>query len=695
MVLYELLTAKRAFSGESVSDILAGVLRAEPDWSALPAATPVRIRALLRRCLERDRTKRLQAIAEARIAIDAPEPDAMQPRLGARPWPWAIAALTTAVALTAAIGWWDAGRSGPPRPLMRLEVELAPETSLARITDGPLLALSPDGSTLALSVRDQAGETRLATRRLDQSQITTLAGTEGAIAPFFSPDGQWIAFYADRQIKKIASGGGAVVSLCDSSADMTGSWGDDGNIISALGWGTGLSRVPSAGGAPTPVTQLNLDKAEFRHSWPQVLPGSQNVLFTTEYEGRSTDEADTEVVSLKTGKRTLLHRGGFFARYLPSGHLVWIFHNVLYAASFDLDRLTLAGQPQPILEDINNRRDDGGQFAFSRTGSFAYVSAKGELQRSIFWLDRTGKTQPLHAAPGLYGAPRFSPDGKRLAFSASDGQGHEDIWVQDLERDTASRVTLLPGRNQSPLWTPDGRNLIFWSSNPAAPGIYLIRADGSGVAQRLSEAKTEQAQPSISPDGKRLAIAQTSAGGGVEIWTAPLVGDAGPGAVRLGSAEPFLQTPFTTILPAFSPDGRFLAYTSSVPGKKGLWVVPFPGPGGGWLISARGDSVVWPRAAAGAAREVFFLDLDSQTIMAASYTATSDALVFDKPHVWSPHRVLDLGSPPVRAFDLSQDGKRAAVVLNADGTADPKPITHLTFLVNFTDELRRRAPAGK
>jgi serine/threonine protein kinase/roadblock/LC7 domain-containing protein len=698
VVLYEMLTAKRAFSGESISDILAGVLRAEPDWSALPTATPLRIRVLLRRCLERDRTKRLQAIGEARIAIDAPEPDAMPPSGSARPWHWglwAVAALTTAVAVTAAIGWWRASHSDPPRPLMHLDVELGPEATLARITDGPLLALSPDGTTLALIVRDPAGETRLATRRVDQSQITPLAGTEGAIGPFFSPDGQWIAFYADRQMKKIAAGGGAAVTLCDATAHMTGSWGDDGNIVAALGWGTSLSQIPSAGGAPTLVTSLKLEKGELRHSWPEVLPGSRAILFTTEFAGRSTDEADIEVVSLETGKRTLLHHGGFFGRYLPSGHLVWVFHNVLYAASFDLDHLTLTGQPQPVLEDVNNRRNDGGQFAFSQTGSFAYVSVKGELQRSIFWLDRTGNTQPLHAAPGLYGAPRFSPDGKRLAFSASDGQSHEDIWVRDLERDTASRVTLLPGRNQSPVWTPDGKNLIFSSSNPASPGIYLIRADGSLVAQRLTEAKTEQGQPSISPDGKRLAIAQTSASGGVEIWSAMLEDDAGRGGVRLGRTEPFLQTPFTTILPAFSPDGRFLAYTSSVPGKKGLWVVPFPGPGGGWLVSARGDCAVWPRGTSGAGGEVFFQDMDSQSIMVASYTAAGDALVFGKPHIWSPHRVPDLGSPPMRPFDVSPDGKRVAVVLNADGTADPKPITHLTLLVNFTDDLRRRAPAGK
>jgi predicted Ser/Thr protein kinase len=695
VVLYEMLTAKRAFSGESVSDILAGVLRADLDWSALPAATPLRIRALLRRCLERDRTKRLQAIGEARIAIDgtdAPERDAMPPSRGDHRWPWAVAALTTAVTVIAAIGLSRAGHTDPLHPLMRLDVELGQETSLAKLTDGPILALSPDGTTLAMIVRDANGETRLATRPIGQSQVTLLAGTEGATAPFFSLDGQWIGFHADRKIKKISAAGGAAVTLCDASANMTGSWGDDGNIIATLGWGASLSRIPSAGGAPSPVTLL--ERGEFRHSWPQVLPGSRKILFTTEFVGQSIDEADTEVFSLDTGKRTLLHHRGFFGRYLPSGHLVWIFHNVMYAASFDLDRLKLTGQPQPVLEDVDSRRDEGGQFAFSQTGNFAYVSMKGELQRSIFWLDRAGKTQPLHAAPGLYSAPRFSPDGKHLAFSVSDDQSREDIWVQDLERDTASRASLLPGRNQSPVWTPDGKNLIFWSSNPAAQGIYSIRADGSGVPQRLTDGATEQAQISISPDGKRLAVAQVGVNGGVEIWTVPLEGDIGrsPVGVVRRQPEPFVQTPFITILPTFSPDGHFLAYSSFVPGKKGLWVVPFPGPGGGWLVSATGDSAIWPQGADGAGREVYFMDLESQTIMVSRYTAAGDALVFDKPRVWSPHRVLDLGSPPMRAFDVAPDGKRVAVVLNVDGTADPKPITHLTFLVNFSDELRRRAP---
>ncbi len=688
VVVFEMLAGRRVFPGESVTDILAGVLRAEPDWCALPAATPPRIRRLLRRCLERDRKQRLQAIGEARIAIDAPEQDVRPLPPDARLWPWAVAALAMALAATAAFGWWRASRSGPAGPLMRLQVELGPDMNLGRPPGEAVLALSPDGTLLAASVRGADGEARLATRRLDQSQSTPLAGTEGASSPFFSPDGQWIAFQADSKLKKISVRGGAAVTLCDAGGAVTGSWGDDGNIIVPLGWGTGLSRISSSGGPPAPVTELNREKGERRHGWPQVLPGSRAVLFTTGHAAQAFDDADIEVVSLKTGERTTLHHGGFFARYLPSGHLVWIHQNALYAAPFDLGKLALAGEPQPVVEDIHNGEDTGGDFAFSQAGTLVYASGKGELQRSIFWLDSTGKTQPLHPAPGLYGFPRFSPDGKRLAFSAGNGQSHEDIWVRDLERGTASRVTLLPGQNQWPVWTPDGQNLVFRSSNPAAPGIYWIRADGSGVAQRLTDAKTWGVPTSISPDGKRLAMAQTSAGGGVEIWTAPLEGDTGH--PRLGKAEPFLQTPFVTILPAFSPDGRWLAYFSGVPGKEGLWVAPFPGPGGGWPISSRGIYPIW----SGNGRELFFL-ADNRTIMVAGYTTKGDAFVSGTPKVWSPHPLLDLGSPPVGAYDLAPDGKRFAVVLNADGTAEPQPVTHLTFLLNFFDELRRRVPTAK
>jgi len=693
VVLYEMLTGKRLFKGDTVSDTLAAVLTKDLDSSDLPATTPPRVRHLLARCLERDRKQRLQDIGEARIAIDAPEPDLKPAAVAARWWLWGVAALALGFAATAAVGWWRASRPAPLAPFLRLSLDLGPDVHAERPPGGSFLAVSPDGTLLALIVRGADGQTRLATRRLDENRMTTLAGTEDATSPVFSPDGLWIAFNSDRKLKKISVRGGAAVTLCDAPGAIAASWGDDGNLIAALGWGTGLSRISSAGGAPTQVTELNLEKGEWRHSWPQVLPGSQVVLFGAEHSGQSSDGADIDVVSLKTGKRTTLHHGGFFARYLPSGHLVWVHQGVLYAAPFDLGRLALSGEPQPVVEDIHSGTDTGGDFTFSQTGIFVYSSAKGELQRSIFWLDSTGKTRPLQSAPGLYAFPRFSPDGKRLAFSLDDGHGHEDIWVRDLERDNASRVTLLPGQNDWPVWTPDGMNLIFRSSNLAAPGIYSVRADGSGVAQRLTEGKGSIGAPgAITPDGKRVALVQTAAGGGVEIWTAPIEGD--PGHPRLGKAEPFLQTPFVTILPSFSPDGRWLAYYSSVPGKQGLWVAPFPGPGGGWLVSTRGADAIWSRSARGAGGELFFLD-DDRSIMVTEYTTNGTAFVPGKPRVWSQHRLMDMGSPPFRVYDLASDSRRAAVVLNADGTADPKPIANLSILSNFFDELRRRVPAGK
>ena len=430
------------------------------------------------------------------------------------------------------------------------------------------------------------------------------------------------------------------------------------------------------------MTELNHEKAELSHFWPQVLPGSQAVLFTTQHTAQVFDDADIEVVSLKTGERSTVHHGGFFARYLPGGHLVWVHQNVLYEAPFDPDRLKLTGDPQPVVEDIHSGAGTGADFGFSQTGMFVYASSMGESQQAIFWLDRTGKTRPLHAAPGLYSYPRFSPDGKRLAFSAGDTQSHDNIWVQDLERDTASPITVLPGQNQSPVWTTDGMNLVFWSSNPTAPGIYSIRADGSGLPQRLTDGKIEQRPQSISPDSKRLAMIQPGTRGGTEIWTAALEGE--PGQLRLGRPEPFLQTPFTSFAPTFSPDGRWMAYYSGEPGKEGVWVVPFPGPGGGWLISSGGDGPTWSRNG----RELFFVER-SRTMMVAGYTARGNGLVFGKPEVWSPHTGTGL------VYDLAPDGKRVAVVLNADGTTGKKPITHLTFLLNFFDELRRRVPTAK
>jgi serine/threonine-protein kinase len=569
-----------------------------------------------------------------------------------------------------------------------LNVELAPETALT--SRNSLLALSPDGTLVAFNTRGADGNVRLAVRQLDQNQVTQLSGTENARSGcFFSPDGQWIAFTDGTKLKKIRATGGAAVTLYDAPI-YSGDWGDDGGIIGALGVGTGLSRIPAAGGAAVPLTELNREIGEWAHRWPQVLPGSQAVLFSAYHQTGHYDNADIDVVWVKTGKRKTIFHGGFFGRYLPSGHLIYVHQNTLFAAPLDLGELRVTGEPQPLVENISNGMDVGANFAFSQTGTFIYVGGPGQPQRSIFWLDSAGKLRPLRPDPGLYAHPRFSPDGKRLAFVTDDGQGYADIRVQDLERDMTTRLNVPPGLNGSPLWTPDGRNIIFVSANPAAPGIYSIRADGSGEASRMTDINSGGSQLAISPDGKWLALVRANPISGVNIFKAPIEGD--PDRPRLGKAEPLVESKYITILPAFSPDGRWLAYSSAESGRAGLWVRPFPGPGSGWQIwSGAGGYPIWSRNG----RELFFL-ADRQRVMVVDYTARGDAFLAGQPRLWSERRILNLGSPPVYTYDLSPDGKRFVVVLYPDGTAEEEPVTHVTFLLNFFDELRQRVlAAGK
>jgi Tol biopolymer transport system component/predicted Ser/Thr protein kinase len=673
VVLYEMLT------GAKITD--------EPDWNRVPE----KARRLLRRCLEKDPKRRLRDIADAMALVDdVPVATAVLPPVMV---PWAVAA---AALLVAAAGWWYATRPAPLRPLVRLNAEIAADTPLATNGGEGIMALSPDGARLALTLRGSDGKVRLHTRLLNQNQVTPLAGTENASFPFFSPDGEWIGFFANAKLKKISAEGGAAVTLCDAGVPEGGSWGDDGNIVAALDGGAGgLWRVPSSVGTPVPLTKLN--PGEFTHRWPQVLPGSQAVLFTAStHIGGNYDDANIDVVSIKTGERKTVQRGGFFPRYLATsnggGHLVYLHQSTLFAVPFDSGRLALAGVPAPILEDVSSNVIAGGDFAFagapSGPGTFVYLAGKGQAGSPISWLDSAGKTQPLHAPPGVYRTPRFSPDGKRLAFSMIGGQG-EDIWVKDLDRDTPSRLSFLAGLNRWPVWTPDGKNIVFHSRNQAAPGLYWIRSDGSGEAQRLTDGKLEFPFPySFSPDGKRLAFSANGNGGSQVIFTALIEGD--PGHMHLGKPELFLGTPFAEAFPAFSPDGRWLAYASDEDesGTLEVYVRPFPGPGGRWQISTGGGELpLWSRDG----RELLF-ETPDRRVMAVRYTGKGDSFAAGKPRLWSETRLQAIiGSNS--NYDLAPDGKRLAAML--DVASGGSPPTHLTFLLNFSDELRRRAPAGR
>jgi serine/threonine-protein kinase len=681
VVLYEMLTGKRLFAGESVSDILAGVLRAEPDWRSLPGDTPRRIRKLLQRCLAKDRKQRLQSIGEARIAIDAPEEEAQAPRKTWHFWPWAVA-VAAAVGIGAA-GWWQAVRPASLRPLIRLTAELGPGIAM---DNRSVMALSPDGTRLIFTMRTPDGKGILAIRNLSDGQITPLAGTENGDSPFFSPDNQWLGFFAPGRLKKVAAGGGAVVTVQELPSLRGAAWGD-GYFVAAQGVATGLSRIPARGGTAVTLTEIDREKGEMAHRWPQLLPGGEAALFSAYQLTARYDDSNVEVVSLKTKERKVVYHGGFFARYLPGGYLVFVHQNTLFGASFDLQHLRLSGEPQPLEQNISNQSDVGANFAFSENGTFAY--AEGSPQpKSVFWMDSAGKLQPLLSEPRNYGWPRFSPDGQRLVFTVEDSPGRQDIWVRDLKRGTNSRLPAPAGSNRSPVWTRDGKNIFFNSWNSSAPGVYGVRSDGTSEPKLLT--KGNFSPNSTSPDGKWLAGYEPVSGTGVGLFKVPIQGDTEH--IRLGPAEPFLVTPSLTIMPQFSPDGRWLAYTSSEPGKEGLWVRPASGAEGEWPLGNAGGRFgfpVWSRNG----HELYYLE-NGRRLMVVDYTAQGDSFVAGTPRPWTDKPLLNLGSPPVYTYDVAPDGKRLAAVLYRDGTADEKPITHVTFLLNFFDELRRRFPAG-
>jgi serine/threonine protein kinase len=692
VVLFEMLTGERLFTAKTASHILADAIKGEIDFGNLPSATPVAIRHLMKRCLDRDVKTRLQAIGEARVAIAnagrGAEPAGAAPlrsRFGIVGW-IAVAVL----AVGAAVEGWGRWHSSRPseKPLVRLDVDLGPELTLPSPENSPLstVVLSPDGTRLAYVASSSGDPSRLFTRRLDQSKAVELPGTIGAIGPVFSPDGQWLGFSAGGKYNKISVQGGAVVPLAD--VPFAGaSWSEDGSIITA--GSTGLIRIPSGGGAPTKVTELA--NREFAAAFPQALPGGKAVLFVS-YATLSADKASVEVVTLADGHRKTLVPGGTSARYLPtangSGYLIYTNKETLFAVPFDLDRLEARGTAVPVLDDVAYQALSGGaQFDVSRSGTLVYRKGGGstaQAMANIQWLtpsaDGAGKKEPLLSKPGIYISPRFSSDGTRLAMKIME-EGATDLWVYDLRRDAMTRLTS-DGGPYGLVWSPDSRYVFFGT---VRSGILWTRADGASDPRPLTGTKTNQTPLSIASDGKRLAYSEYA--GRAQIWTVPL--EETNGQMKAGKPEQILTSPFTEVSAAFSSDGKWLAYCSNATGTFEVFVQAFPGAGGRWQISNNGGMFpVWSSNG----RDLLYQSGDQ--IMAVAYKAKGDRFVAEKPRVW----LAKLGGFRAgfgTAWDLAPDGKRVAVVTPAETLGAPNRDHDVVMLLNFLDELRRRVPLNK
>jgi Tol biopolymer transport system component len=685
-VLFEMLAGRRAFEGEDISDTLANVLKTEPDWARLPADVPARIRQVLRACLQKNAKQRIGDVQDVRLALEGAFETAAPPTTGtatqatpasASKLLMAVAAGLAIIAVVASGALWRATRpvAQALRLLVRLDVDLGADVSL----DSPVgtdAILSPDGMRLVY-----VSHGRLFTRRLDQPTATELAGTQGAVAPFFSPDGQWVAFFTPRTLKKISVEGGAALVLCSAAGARGGSWGEDGTIIAALSFGGGLSRILAAGGPPTPLTDLQ--SGEGSHRWPQILPGGKAVVFSASASG-AFDAGTIEVLSLADHRRKTLVRGGTFGRYVPSGHLVYVNRGTLFAVPFDVERLEVHGTPAPVLDQVGyNTVDGSAQLDFSQTGTLVYHSGVVGGGLMVAWLDAAGKTQPLLAKPGVYGRPSLSPDGQLLALEVSDGSGTA-IWVYDWRRVTMTRLTFT-GIANLPVWSPDGRYIAF---RTAGAGMSVTRADGAGTPQPVTQSKNVQYPYSFTPDGKRMAFQEQSPAGPYHLWTVPLESDSA--GLRGGKPEVFLHTSADERTPVFSPDGRWMAYASDASGTFQVYVRAFPDTGGKRQISnSSGAYPMWSRTG----HELFFETLENH-IMVAAYAVKGDSFVADKPRAWSAQQLGGVVNS-TKNVDLAPDGKRIVALMPVETAEGQKAQSHVTFLENFFDELRRKVPVGK
>jgi serine/threonine protein kinase/Tol biopolymer transport system component len=691
-VLYELLAGRQAFQGETTTEILAAVLRGEPDWQALPETTPLSIRVLLRRCLQKEMNKRARDAGDARIEIEdaltAPTTlGATSAFPGTKDWrqflPWA-SGLVLSVVVGVAI--WNL-KPSLPQPVTRAVINLPPGQQLAGLENGPAVALSPDGAHLAYVAR-QGGTQQIYLRAMDSLDARPIRETEGGFNPFFSPDGQWVGFFAGGKLKKVSVNGGAALNLADVAVHDGASWDNQGTIIFPASANGVIQQMSDSGGPAQPLTRF--ERGSLSHRWPEFLPGGKAVLFAAGPTAITFTNAQVAVQTVGTGQQRNLIQGGM-PRYALSGHLVYAQKGSLMAMPFDPQQLTVTGAAVPVVEGVLQSPVTGAaQYSISATGSLVYVPGGVQsAQLTLVWVNRNGAEQPLAAPVHAYVFPRLSPDGRRVAMGITESESQ--IWLYDLSRETLSRFTFEGNYNPVPVWTPDGKRIAFESNKEGVPNVFWQLADGSGGLERLTTSQNIQAPHSFSPDGQLLVFNEVNPATGQDIWVLrmgdPSLGSGqapsvGPGQGR--KALPFLRTPFNEANPRFSPDGRWLAYISDESGRFEIYVQPYPGPGGKWQISTDGGTEpMWNPAG----RELFYRSGDK---MMAVDISTQSGFTAGKPRMLFEGR-YELASVPVGNYDVSSDGQRFLMLKPVE---QQQAATQINVVVNWFEELKRRVPTG-
>jgi len=705
-VLYEMLTGQLAFGAEDVPTTLARVIANDTNLDSLPAAVSPAVRKTVELCLQKDVRRRVRDIGDVKLALEgAFETDraseivltTVQP-LWRRALPIAAAAAITG----AIVGFaGDMLRSTPesePVPGLLSSTLNVRRTVIGFEGTEPVgdtflpahVALSVDGRRLVYAAQIDS-VSRLYVREVDQLEARPMSGTEGALYPFFSPDGEWVAYYSDpdRKLKRASTRGGLPQTLADATFSAGGSWVTDDAIVFATGdpsSGREVFQIPATGGTPEIFVPSDPDVGYVN---AEVLPGGEAVLYVIRaFPGGAGPARDGRiaVLSRATGEVRTLIEGGHWPKYAPTGHIVFVRSGDLWAVPFDLDRLQTNGQEVPVVEGVAQDGARGGAaFAFSNDGLLVYapggetLSGGGLTRKSLVWVDREGHEEPLSTDSQIYWNPRLSPDGRSLALAVSDGDiaANADIRIMDLQRGTLSRLSFDPGDHGNPIWTPDGQQVIFWSGRDADDGgIFRQASNGGGSAERLTTSTEIQRPVAIDPTGSLLVFES-----GDDLFLLSL--DDEP------AAEPLLDGAFNEGDAAISPDGRWLAYSSDETGRDEIYVRPFPdvNEGGRWQISVDGGTEpVWgPDGTALIFRDgnaVLSVDVEADDVI----TAGTPGVLF-RANYW-----INPNSEP--NYDVGNDGRLLMMRVTEQDQLTSNQY-QLIAVENWFQELERLAPPAE
>jgi serine/threonine protein kinase/Tol biopolymer transport system component len=688
VVLFEMLTGRGAFQGDDVSEIIASVIKGDVKLDLLPANLHPRVREAITRCLQKDPKRRYSSVTEARYEIEQALADPggvlVQPVTGAEPqrklrtiFPWVAAALILG-AIIAGVAVWKL-KPSKSQPVGRFYYELPKDQQFSNPAQ-PNLAVSPDGRQFVYI----AGK-GFYLRSLDKLDARLIPGTDDdPRTPFFSPDGQWLGFWsaANRQLKKISIRGGAPVALCDASFVRGASWGVDNTIVYPQD-GRGIMRISANGGTP----ELIVDEKKPMGS-PQILPDGKTVLFAL----LTSQPYQVVMQSLKSAKRTVLF-AGHRPQYFPTGHLVYgSGNNNLFAIPFDLDRLEVIGGPVPVVEGVWRRPEGAPQYAISDSGTLVYIPgttvAAARPQMTLVWVDRNGKEEPLAAPPNFYDSPRVSPDGTKVALQFEGA----NIGIWDLVRKTMTRLTFDADFNDLPLWTPDGKRIAFLSQREQDYKVYWKASNGTGTEDPLgSVPNLWMFFPSAwSGDGKSLVLTMMNQMElNARLFDIGVISMEGDHKWR-----PLLQAKYNEAQPQISPDGRWMAYTSNESGQYEVYVRSFPEVDKGkWQVSTSGgDSPLWSRDG----RELLYRSRDA--VMAVlvktepAFSLETPKILFRGTYVTSNlSSSYDLGT-----WDISLDGKRFLMMKTMQSTEkapEAEIPRRINIVLNWFEELKQRVPA--